>query len=220
MTTELAFPDPTDRQDLRTLLRKVLRTDEAAPVRISAADPGFVRVWMQTPFGAIVSRVVAGRCSGDDTVLGADHLLTELDVLDREDHEGAIDPGLTLLSAWHGALPPATGFTEVERVPAQVILDLAESGRQVAHESSGPLGLPPSLLDSVALRVGTDTDTPVGVDMRAIFAITTCDLVPNTRGKAPDGEPVRISTLGQWVRIDARFGTVHRRPETFDLGVV
>lgn len=217
---ELAVPAPPDRDDLRSLLRRVLRTDEAAPARLTSAGQGRMRVWLRTPFGALASRVLVGTVRSGDVVIGADHLLNELDLLPPGDREGAIDPGMQMRSAWSGLLPPAEGFEPVEIVPAQVLLDLAESGRHTASEQAGPLGLPPSLLDSVALTVGADTDSPVEVDMRVIFALDTAGFIPTRNGRAPDDEPVRVSTLGPWVRIDARFGTVHRRPESIDLGVI
>lgn len=213
----IRVPDPADRDDLRTLLRRVLRLDEAAVVRLTAAGEGRMRVWARTPFGALVVRVLRGECPGGDVVCGADHLLTELDILPRGDAEGLIDPGMPLLSAWQGLLPPTDGFQPVEDVPAQVLLDLTESGRTAARENAGPAGLPPSLLDQVALTVRSDTASPVGIDMRTVFSLVMCGFVPERAGRAPDGEPVRVSERGAWLRIDARYGTVYRRTDALTL---
>ena len=210
-------PDPADRDDLRTLLRRILRLDEAAVVRLTSVDEGRMRVWTRTPFGALAVRVLRGDCPGGDVVCGADHLLTELDILPRGDADGALDPGMPLLSAWQGLLPPADGFHPVEHVPAQVLLDLTESGRTAARENAGPAGLPPSLLDQVALTVRADTDAPVGIDMRTVFSLVMCGFVPERGGKAPEGEPVRVSERGAWLRIDARYGTVYRRTDALTL---
>lgn len=213
----IRVPDPADRDDLRTLLRRVLRLDEAAVVRLTAAGEGRMRVWARTPFGALVVRILRGDCPGGDVVCGADHLLTELDTLPRGDAEGLIDPGMPLLSAWQGLLPPADGFQPVQDVPAQVFLDLTESGRTAARENAGPAGLPPSLLDQVALTVRSDTASPVGIDMRTVFSLVMCGFVPERAGRAPDGEPVRVSERGAWLRIDARYGTVYRRTDALTL---
>lgn len=213
----IRVPDPADRDDLRTLLRRILRLDEAAVVRLTAAGDSRMRVWSRTPFGALVVRVLGGSCPGGDVVCGADHLLTELDVLPRGDREGRIDPGMPLLSAWQGLLPPSDGFTPVEDVPAQVLLDLTQSGRTVAQENAGPAGLPPSLLDQEALTVRTDTDSPVGIDMRTVFSLVMCGFVPERAGRAPEGEPVRVSERGAWLRIDARYGTAYRRTDALTL---
>lgn len=213
----IRVPDPADRDDLRTLLRRVLRLDEASVVRLTTAGEGRLRVWARTPFGALVVRVLGGECPGGDVVCGADHLLTELDVLPRGDAEGLIDPGMPLLSAWQGLLPPTDGFQPVEDVPAQVLLDLTESGRTAARENAGPTGLPPSLLDQVALTVRADTASPVGIDMRTVFSLVMCGFVPERAGRAPEGEPVRVSERGAWLRIDARYGTVYRRTDALTL---
>ena len=219
-STVVAVPDPGDRDDLRTLLRRLLRIDEAAVVRFTDAGELTLRLWSRTPFGAIVSRRVTGTVSGGDLVCGADALLTGLDVLPRGDRDGHVDPGLTITSAWSGLLPPTEGFTPVEDIPAQVLLDLDTAGREVAREGAGPAGLPPSLLDRVVLTAGADTDCPAEVDMRAVFSLVACDFVPSRQGRTPEGEPVRVSVRGPWVRLDARYGTVYRRPESLPLSPV
>lgn len=213
----IRVPSPADRDDLRTLLRRVLRLDEAAVVRLTTAGDGQMRVWARTPFGPLVVRVLGGDCPGGDVVCGADHLLTELDLLPRGDREGRVDPGMPLLSAWQGLLPPTDGFQLVEDVPAQVLLDLTESGRTVAQENAGPAGLPPSLLDQEALTVRSDGSSPLGIDMRTVFSLVMCGFVPARGGRAPEGEPVRVSERGAWLRIDARYGTVYRRTDSLTL---
>lgn len=213
----IAVPDPADRDDLRTLLRRLLRLDEAAVVRLTSGDDGRMRVWSRTPFGALVVRGVGGHCPGGDVVCGADHLLTELDLLPRGDTAGLVDPGMPLTSSWQGLLPPTDGFQMLEAIPAQVLLDLTEAGRGAARESAGPAGLPPSLLDQEVLTVRADTDKPVGVDMRTVFSMVMCGFVPERAGRAPEGEPVRVSERGAWLRVDARYGTAFRRTDSLTL---
>lgn len=213
----IRIPEPADRDDLRILLRRLLRLDEAAVVRLTRDDPGTMRVWGRTPFGQLVVRTLRGQCPGGDVVAGADHLLTELDVLPRGDGEGLLDPGLPLLSAWQGILPPTDGFQQVEIIPAQVMLDLTEAGREAARESAGPAGLPPSLLDQEALTLRADSASPLGVDMRSVFSLVMCGFVPEKAGRAPEGEPVRVSERGAWLRLDARYGTVFRRTDVLTL---
>ena len=213
----IRVPSPADRDDLRTLLRRLLRLDEAAVVRLTSGGDGRMRVWGRTPFGALVVRGLGGDCPGGDVVAGADHLLTELDVLPRGDSEGLIDPGMPLASAWQGLLPPSDGFHLVEEVPAQVLLDLTQSGREAARENAGPAGLPPSLLDQVALTVRADTAQPVGVDMRTVFSVVMCGFVPEKAGRAPESEPVLVRERGAWLRLDARYGTVFRRTDSLTL---
>ena len=212
----VAIPSPVDREDLRTLLRRLLRMDESSVVRIADPGGGYLRVWSRTPFGALVSRVVVGTMPAGDVVCGADHLLGELDVLPRGDREGRLDPGMPLTSAWHGVLPPDGDFRVLDSVPAQVLLDLEASGKEAARDA-GPLGLPPSLLDQTALTVRSRSGDSVGVPMRSVFALTGCGFVPSSDGRAPEDEPVRVSVRGAWVRLDARYGTVHWRPESLPI---
>ena len=213
----LKVPEPTDRDDLRTLLRRLLRLDEAAVVRLTRDGEGGLRVWGRTPFGQLVVRALRGHCPGGDLVAGADHLLTALDVLPRGDRQGLVDPGLPMLSAWQGILPPTDGFSQVEIIPAQVLLDLTEAGREAARESAGPAGLPPSLLDQHALTLRAESEHPVGVDMRTVFSLVMCGFVPEKAGRAPEDEPVRVSDRGAWLRLDARYGTVFRRTDALTL---
>ncbi len=213
----IRIPEPADRDDLRILLRRLLRLDEASVVRLTRDGEGKLRVWGRTPFGQLVVRTLRGDCPGGDVVAGADHLLTELDVLPRGDSEGLLDPGMPLLSAWQGILPPTDGFQQVEIIPAQVMLDLTEAGRAAAKESAGPAGLPPSLLDQEALTLRADSDHPLGVDMRSVFSLVMCGFVPEKAGRAPEGEPVRVSERGAWLRLDGRYGTVFRRTDVLSL---
>lgn len=214
---QIAVPDPADREDLRTLLRRLLRLDEATVVRLTSGSDGRMRVWARTPFGALVVRGLGGHCPGGDVVCGADHLLTQLDELPRGDRDGLIDPGMPLTSSWQGLLPPADGFQGVEDIPAQILLDLTESGRAAARENAGPAGLPPSLLDQEALTVRADSEHPVGVDMRTVFSLVMCGFVPERAGRAPEGEPIRVSERGAWLRLDARYGSVFRRTDPLTL---
>ena len=69
----------------------------------------------------------------------------------------------------------------------------------------------------MALTVRADTDAPVGIDMRTVFSLVMCGFVPERGGRAPEGEPVRVSERGAWLRIDARYGTVYRRTDALTL---
>src|SRR5699024_2615923 len=238
----IAIPDPVDRDDLRTLLRALLRLDEATVVRLTDGGDGRMRAWARTPFGALVVRGLGGTCPGGDVVSGADHLLTELDVLARGDLQGRIDPGMPLTSSWQGLLPLTDRFDAVEVVPAQQLLDLTEAGRETARAHAGPAGLPPSLLDQetptvgadgeapagpppallcqAPLPVGADGDGPVGVDLRTVFSVVMCGVIPERGGRAPEGEPVQVSTRGSWIRLDARYGTAFRHVDSLTLDPV
>lgn len=214
---QIVIQEPADRDDLRIFLRRLLRLDDAMVVRLTDGGDNRMRVWARTPFGALVVRGLGGHCPGGDVVSGADHLLTELDVLPHGDLQGRIDPGMPLTSSWQGLLPPTDGFTAVDNIPAQVLLDLTQSGREVARENAGPAGLPPSLLDQETLTVSGEDNEPVGIDMRTVFSLVMCGFIPERAGRTPEDEPVRVSTRGAWVRLDARYGTAYRRTDPLTI---
>ena len=126
------------------------------------------------------------------------------------DTSGYVDPGFPMDSAWRGALPPDSGFTYLDDVPARLLLDLAQRGSQLAKEHSSAQGPPVSLLDQEVIRVSSGSES-VGVPMRCVFALTAMGFLPQDADAIDSGEIVRVRILRTWLRIDARFGSVYRR---------
>ncbi len=124
--------------------------------------------------------------------------------------DGRVEPGFPMDSAWHGALPPQTGFGHLDDVPARVVLDLAEQGGALAKEHSSAHGPPVSLLDQNVMSVSAGEDS-VGIPMRCVFALTAMGFLPQTLA---EDEIVRVRAHPMWLRIDARFGSVYRRRGT------
>jgi hypothetical protein len=60
----------------------------------------------------------------------------------------------------------------------------------------------------VAVSAG---DEHVGVPMRCVFALTAMGFLPATSDALSTDEIVRVRVLPNWLRIDARFGSVYRR---------
>jgi hypothetical protein len=160
--------------------------------------------------------VVAGTIRPPDLTAGADALARGLDAMDPSGH---VDPGFPMDSAWRGALPPDSGFTHIDDVPARVVLDLAQRGVALAKEHSSAHGPPASLLDQEVLSVSS-ADGTVGIPMRCVFALTAMAFLPQSAASRDSGfdpatvaadEIVRVRALPAWLRIDARFGSVYRR---------
>ncbi|HXL62156.1 MAG TPA: hypothetical protein VN959_16040, partial [Mycobacterium sp.] len=99
--------DATDREDLATFTERALRLDDAAVVRLRERPGGLVVAWVATGFDVLASRVVGGRIRPADLCAGADALVAGLTNMDRS---GFVEPGFPMDSAWHGVLPPETGF--------------------------------------------------------------------------------------------------------------
>ena len=200
----LTIPDAAGRNDLAAFVEHALRLDEAAVVRLRARSDGLVAAWVATGLDVLAVRVVAGQLNPVDLSCGADELAKGLRGADDSGH---IDTGYPMDSAWRGGLPPDTGFTHVDDVPAAVLTELAGRGAGLAKEHSSAHGPPASLMDQDVLQVSSGA-AAVGVPMRCVFALTAMGFVPESPG--PD-EIVRVRLSPTWLRIDARFGSVYRR---------
>jgi len=195
--TALSVPDVDERGDLGAFVARVVRLDPAAAARLRAGE-GTVTAWASTPFDVLATRTVHGHVDPSDVTVSANALLTALAV----EKAATVDPGVGGL--WPGDLPPDTGWSPVDVVPAAEIDALTERGLAVARENAGPLGPPTSLLDQNVLTVSAPAGPTVKVPLRCLFALSGMGFVGG------DGE-VRVSATGGWLRLDAHYGAVVRR---------
>jgi hypothetical protein len=195
------------RADLAAFVDHARRLDDAAVIRLRARSSGLLSAWMATGFDVLASRVVMGKVRPDDMTVAAQRLAHGLSAMDET---GYVDPGFTMDSSWRSALPPESGFTHLDDVPAQVMLDLAQRGARLAKEHSSSQGPPASLLDQEVVRVSS-ADTSVGLPMRCVFALTAMGFLPQSRDAIDASEMIRVRVLPAWLRLDARFGSVYRR---------
>ncbi|OBI85832.1 hypothetical protein [Mycobacterium asiaticum] len=204
----LWLPDDAHRADLAKFVDHALRLDDAAVIRLRARATGLVTAWVATGFDVLASRVVAGTVRPEDMSVGADGLARGPAAGASAD--GYVEPGFAMDSAWRGALPPDSGFTHLDDVPAKAILELSQSGAQLAREHGSAHGPPVSLLDQEVIEVSSG-DTVVGLPMRCVFALTAMGFLPPSADAISDEEVIRVRVLPTWLRIDARFGSVYRR---------
>ncbi len=195
------------RADLATFVDRALRLDDTAVIRLRARAGGLVTAWVATGFDVLVCRVVGGTVRPGDLSVAADGLARGLAAMDAS---GYVDPGFSMDSAWRGALPPESGFIHVDDVPARVMLDLAERGARLAKEHSSSHGPPVSLLDQEVIRASS-AEVEIGVPMRCVFALTAMGFLPQQADAIPAEEIIRVRAMPNWLRIDARFGSVYRR---------
>jgi len=195
--TALSVPDADERGDLGAFVARVVRLDPAAAARLRAGE-GTVTAWASTPFDVLATRTVHGHVDPSDVTVSANALLTALAV----EKAATVDPGVGGL--WPGDLPPDTGWSPVDVVPAAEIDALTERGLAVARENAGPLGPPTSLLDQNVLTVSAPAGPTVKVPLRCLFALSGMGFVGG------DGD-VRVSATGGWLRLDAHYGAVVRR---------
>jgi hypothetical protein len=195
------------RGDLAAFVERAVRLDAAAVIRLRARSGGLLGAWVATGFDVLASRVVAGTVRPDDLSVGADELARGLAAVDDS---GYVNPGFPMDSVWRGALPPDSGFTHLDDVPARLMLDLAQRGAQLAKEHGSAHGPPVSLLDQEVVRVSA-ADVSMGIPMRCVFALTAMGFLPQSPEVVDVDEIVRVRVLPAWLRIDARFGSVYRR---------
>ncbi|OMC24097.1 hypothetical protein [Mycobacterium colombiense] len=202
-------PDSRDahRADLAAFVDRALRLDDAAIIRFRTRSAGLLTAWVATGFDVLASRVVVGQVRPGDLSVGADALARGLSAMDES---GYVNPGFAMDSAWRGALPPESGFTHLEDIPARVMLDLAQRGAQLAKEHSSSHGPPVSLLDQEVIQVSAP-DVQVGLPMRCVFALTAMGFLPQSPDAVDADELIRVRILPTWLRLDARFGSVYRR---------
>lgn len=188
---------------LIALLTRALALDAQAVARVQEVGEGQLDVFVTTPFDAIASRRTYGSTTHPGAAVSAKALLDAL-------REGADEVGPARDAAWPGALPPADGFVAREEVPVGVARRLADEGRNLARQFSGPAGPPRSLLDGVVLTADAESTHPVEIPMRMIFACTALGLIPGFEAPAEIPRHLRVATAGSWVRLDAPFGSVYR----------
>lgn len=195
------------RRDLAAFVGRALRLDDAAVIRLRTRSSQHFAAWATTGLDVLASRVVSGALRPNDLSAGADALSRGLA---QVGDDGYVDPGFPMDSAWRAGLPPDTGFSHLDDIPARLMLDLAQRGSELAREHGSAQGPPVSLLDQEVLRVSGGGDS-VGVPMRCVFALTAMGFLPQDADAVGADEIVRIRVLPAWLRIDARFGSVYRR---------
>ena len=117
---------------LTALLSRALALDAQASARIQKVGEGQLDVFVTTPFDAIASRRTSGSTTDPGATVSARAMLDAL-------KSGATEVGAARDTAWPGALPPASGFIAREEVPIGVARRLADEGRNLARQFSGPV---------------------------------------------------------------------------------
>lgn len=200
--TSLRIPDARQRSDLAVFVRRVIRLDPAAVIRLRKRADGLIGAWAATGFDVLVTKAVAGTLQPGDVTCGADQLGRSLG---ESAPDGGVDTGYPMDSAWRAALPPEAGFVHLDDVPVAAFAALAREGADLAREHAGPQGPPPSLLDQEVLTVSAGGEL-VGVPMRCVMALAAMGFIPDDAD-----DVVRVRVMPTWLRIDARFGSVFRR---------
>ncbi|AIG64580.1 hypothetical protein CATYP_08300 [Corynebacterium atypicum] len=204
---------------LQALLGRAVSLDASALARLQQLDGDAVDVFVTTPFSVVAARRVNGVPSRDRAVVSAQTMLAAVSEFNSaRPSSQRLDLGTPRDPFWPGALPPAAGFREVDRVPVGVARRLADKGQALARQFSGPLGPPRSLLDQTVVTVtgpaGEDAqeggaEVTVEVPMRVIFTCTSLGLIPGFNAGMDVPRYLRVSHRGRWLRVDCPFGAVY-----------
>lgn len=229
----LIIDDEAERENLAAFLTRVVRLDPAAVVRVrrraplssparpettptEPAIPGrvstsssLVTAWVVTNFATLATRTLAARLTVADATVAADSLLAAVPTGPK------IPLGFAMDSLWRAGLPPTTGFTHIDDIPARDMVALAERGAALAAAHGSGQGPPVSLLDQPVLTV-SGAGRRIAVPMRAVFTLTAMDFLPHTGDKVRSQsiareDIVRVRATDTWLRLDARYGSVARR---------
>lgn len=238
MADEWLRPD-SGASGLQALVARAVTLDAGAFARFRVRqEEQSLDVFVTTPFQTVAMRRIKGAVSRDGAVVRAQALLEALVAHNSPDPTPRTLPlGRPADPSWPGALPPAEGFVLADKVPVAVAQELADKGRRLAKQFSGPLGPPVSLMNQVVLTVSggaaelsgravqpggqseaageeSGGGSPAGaqnveVPMRVIFTATALGLVPGFSAPASIPRYLRVSAKGRWLRLDAPFGTVY-----------
>lgn len=217
------MPDRVEREDLGAFVARAVRLDQDSLIRLRmrekpgqsgpaaarnsatpAGEEGRLDVWAATPFDALCTRSVVGSIEPSDVAVSGNELLATLTVAGAP----TMDPGRPKDLLWRSELPPRSGWSRVDDLPASEVSEVAERGVELAKEHVGPKGTPPaSLMDQEVFTV-SGSGYQVKVPLRCLFVLSGMGFLPSP---APEGEIVRISATDAWVRLDCRYGAVVRR---------
>ncbi|MDO4910340.1 MAG: hypothetical protein Q3972_01175 [Corynebacterium sp.] len=199
----------TGTNGIKALARHAVALDPNAAMRMRYISAPQADVFTNTPFSTLVARRAEVTLPQDKVTVRAQDIFDALTSCEPNRDFAEAD------SLWPGALPPADGFTAVEELPAGVVAELGEKGREVARQFQGPLGPPASLLDQTIIEVNGAHKIP----MRMIFTAQSFGLIPGANVPANIPRIMRVAVNGRWIRLDSAFGSVYynEAPSLFSL---
>lgn len=202
--------------ELAPLVRRVVRADGAAVVRIRQAGSR-VTAFAHLPTKALVARTIVsepdpvdgdslGARRADVSVVGA-HLLAWLD-------RSRADPPPRADAGWLTPLPPDGGWQRVDEVPDDIVRDLVRQGA-MAHVDAANLALgaraAENLLDTPVLTV-SGSGHAVELTNRTLSALTSMGFLPR-------GAHIIVAVAGRWTRVAAPYGSVFVANRSGGLGL-
>lgn len=215
--TWLVAGDVLDLRDAAAYLRRLLRLDPNALVRLRSAGT-LVGLFSQPPLGVLAMRTmdVVGLPELDRTVAAGELVVA----MERAHEHGdtAIELPAARDSAWIGALPTAGSWSWLTSVSGEQVRAIVDAGaerfRSATAALTGDARSSSAALDAEAQRLWSqDVMTAeyagerVGLPLRVFAAARTL-------GFLAEDDPVDVRISTSWLWLDATYGSVYLRRAT------
>jgi len=207
--SELRLLGPRDAADLVAYLRRLLRYDRRAAVRLQAHG-GVLAVFGRPPMDVVAVRTISLFQSYDlDVTVSAGDLLHG--VSGDDDAAAAAEvqvPTPIAAVSWAGVLPPRSGWRLTAEAPADAVARAVAQGVAEFRAQTEALPEEGRTRPTLDLIAGQVWSRPIvaGVPLRAAHAA-------HRLGFLSPGEPVLAYDAAGWLRLDGTFGAVAvRRP--------
>jgi hypothetical protein len=198
--------------ELDDFLRRLVRLDAAALVRVRRAASDRAVVWARVPWDVLVARTLTLSAPLEDATYRAADWLSAADLaaLARRDAD------------WRGGVPAAAAVV-LEEIPTEVVRRVGAAAESTLRETTrtglngravGSRVVRDALLDHVPIVVTPAAGTgPVEVPQRLVQAVLRMGLLESVPDTA-----VRVVAAGPWVGISTGRGVAWWRPAV-KLGV-
>ncbi|WP_406860962.1 hypothetical protein ABZO31_11105 [Streptomyces sp. HUAS MG47] len=200
----LHFADAREAADLAGFLRRLLRYDRAAAVRLQAGG-GALAVFGRPPSFEVLA-IRTARLVDDELVLDVTVSAGELLEGVEESAGKAVVPAAVTGPPWAGVLPPRGGWRGVEDVPPAGELRAAVAAA-VAEFRARDEALPEERRtraerDRIGREIWSRTVATTGLPLRAVHAAQALGFLPSA------DMPVTVLAAGPWLRLRTPYGSV------------
>ncbi|WP_418957103.1 hypothetical protein [Streptomyces tritici] len=203
----LHFADAREAADLAGFLRRLLRYDRAAAVRLQAGG-GALAVFGRPPSFEVLA-IRTARLVDEALVLDVTVSAGELLEGVEESAGKAVVPAAVTGPPWAGVLPPRGGWRAVEDVPSGAALRAAVAAA-VAEFRARDEALPEERRtreerDRIGREIWSRTVGTTGLPLRAVHAAQSLGFLPS-----PDVS-VTVLAAGPWLRLRTPYGSIALR---------
>ncbi|OEV29525.1 hypothetical protein AN219_16055 [Streptomyces nanshensis] len=199
----LVFADPGEAAGLDAFLRRLLRWEKAAAVRIQAgAGTGAVGVFAKPArFDVLAVRTARLLEPAEvDVTVSAGELLEGID----ESAEAFTVPGAVTGPPWAGMLPPRGGWEAFGEVPADAVRSVAAAAIGEFRQRAEQLGRQEHTREKLDALAEEIWSRPLGRTQLPLRAAHAAHALGFLAGEAP----LKLLRSGSWLRLRTQAGSV------------